>query len=508
MKITKTLVILIKKLNKAEVTRFQAYLLYKKRRRLLELFKVFISSRDEEELSYQIRRKKLVKNLRNNQKDLFFLLRKFWTDNVDNENSELEINSMIKFAYAVYEKGLVKEAIKMLTKAEKIAKEKGFYLLQMQANHKLLTLNWMQNPDQTEKLMHDYLDTQQALQHKISIVTKVSYLYQRANYLLIKGVWSLTEEQYQFLKNFGHSIEDILQNEDLEPRWVSLLLSLASSHAIYIQMDGDLAVKYGNRLIDTLHNNPSLRFKQDNLVSSYNILLISLMKNNNKAEFEATYQAAESFFNDLDNPGFSIQTQRVLSKLIYLVYNAIFDVRMETTMTDTILFLETNGKLLSPFYLGQIYSIIFELYYCSGQFEKATQYAEIISNINNTTNLPSLKFSELMAEVLLNYDNQNFEYVINRCSSFKRRYSIYLKFNPVGKLFLKYFIKLSNSDSKATKTKLLREFKAEIIPLLENIRHRTMIAFWNIIPLIDSKINQHKTVEEWMIHNNLIKIND
>ena len=108
MKTTTTLATLINSLEAPEVRRFQAYLQYKKRKRVLQLFNVFLQCHEEDELSYQIKRKKLVKNLRHNQKDLFKLLRQFWIDNINSEMPESDVNSMIIFASVIYQKGLVR----------------------------------------------------------------------------------------------------------------------------------------------------------------------------------------------------------------------------------------------------------------------------------------------------------------------------------------------------------------------------------------------------------------
>lgn len=500
MKITTTLVTLINSLDKSEVRRFEAYLVYKKRKRVLQLFKLFVQCADEEELSYQIKRKKLVKNLRQNQKDLFKLLRHFWIDNIENEMPEAEVNGMIIFATAIYEKGLVQEAMKLLNKAEQTAKEKNLLLLECQANHKLLALNWIHHPDQTENLMGDYLQTQKLLTDKIALLTKISYLYHRSSYLFMKGLWALSSEQYQFLKEMGEDIDGLL-DKDIETKWAVILLSLAGTYARYIKMDGALAVDYGRKLVDTLISSPPFPQKEENLTSVYTGQLISLMLVDNRTEFNETFQATEALYNELINPGLSFEIQIIFSKLLNLIYNAIFDDQMKPALKDILHFLKTKSQQVSPFYLGQIYPSVFELYYYTGQFEKATVWVESIRKLNDTSNLPGLKFSELLAEVFLNYENQNYEFIVNRCSSFQRRYSKYLKFNPAGKLLLKYFIKLSNSDSKATKNRLLLELKTEIIPLLENVRNRTMMTFWHIVPWIDSKINKFETVEAWMKQN-------
>jgi len=37
-----------------------------------------------------------------------------------------------------------------------------------------------------------------------------------------------------------------------------------------------------------------------------------------------------------------------------------------------------------------------------------------------------------------------------------------------------------------------------MIPILENVLHRNLLSFWNVIPWIDSKINQRKSIKEWI----------
>jgi len=501
MKITTTLITLIGRLTNEEIKGFRNYLLYKKRKKVLELLNVFVQSKDEEELSSQIKRKKLTRNLRQNQNDLFKLLRKFWVDNANDEIPRHEVSSMIDFAVVIYERGLIQEAIKLLRQAEQKAKENSLNLLEYQSNHKLVSINWLHDPDQTEKLMSDYLKTREDIFNKIELTSKVSHLYQRGFYLFFRGIWSLSEEQFQFLTDSGKEIESLLENKLLDSRWRIVLFSLACNYARFIQMDSDLAIFYGRQMIEEIIAHPPFPDKDRSLASAYSGLLIILLMTNKKEDFNKVYDTFTTFYNNLSNRGLSIETYLVSARFQYLAYNGIFDEQMESVLAEFFHFMESEGKLLSPIYLGPFHTFIFELYYCSGQFEKAMNSLDLVKDLNDATKLPSLKFTELFMEILINYENQNYEFIINRCLSFIRRYSKFLKFNPVGDLLLKYFIKLSKAQNKSVEIELFKELKTEIIPLLSNIRNRTMVEFWNIVPVIDSKINQVETVEAWLKMN-------
>jgi len=91
--------------------------------------------------------------------------------------------------------------------------------------------------------------------------------------------------------------------------------------------------------------------------------------------------------------------------------------------------------------------VIFEIYRSIGEFEKANSYLDFLKSINDTSNLPEVKFMELIREILLNLEVKNNDFIINRCLSFRRRYSKFLKFNPGGKLLISYFIRLCNASN-------------------------------------------------------------
>jgi len=506
MKITTTLLTLIQRLDKAEIRGFQAYLKYKKRKRVLELFNVFVLYKDEEELSYQIKRKKLVKNLRHNQKELFKLLRQFWTDNTKVEKPEIEINSLLNFAAGVYEKGLTEEALKLLKKAEEIAKTNNLHHLVYHCNRQWVTWNWRHYPDQTEGMMADYTAVQQHNINQISITSRVTYLNQRIFYLFFKGLWALTEEQMQFLENVSQEIVEILESEDIQVNYQIAMLGLASTHSRLIKMDGALAADYGRKALAVLNScPPNFPGKAGNLATGYCGQLITLMLIKPSKEYEQTYADFEVFSASMEKPGVSIRYQILSTRLFHLRYKFIFGQQMNDTLEEVQQFLENEGKKLPPVFLGHFYMVVFELYYSSGQFDKAMHYVENLQALNRKNDLPDIKFMELLGEVFLNYEAENFDFIVNRCLSFRRRYSKYLRYNPAGRLIISYFIKLSNVATERTlKVNLYNKFKLEIEPVLQNIRNRNLLTFWNIIPWIDAKINQTETIAEWIKLENTV----
>lgn len=499
MKITKTLITLIQRLDKTEIKRFQAYLQYKKRKRIITLLNVFAQYDNEEELSYQIKRKKLVKNLRHNQKELFKLLRQFWSDNIEKEKPKVEISSLMSFADGIYEKGLTEEAIKLIQKAEEIARANNLHHLVYDCNRQQTILNWRHFPDQTELMMQQYEINQQQTINQIKMTSRVTYLNQRMYYMFFKGLWSLSEDQLQFLEDASEEITAILESEDIEVNYQIAMLGLANTHARLIKMDGKLAASYGRKALEVLNAcPPGFPGKKSNLATGYSGQLITLMLIGDREIYDKTYSEFMAFTSRIENPGLSIRYQTLSAQLIHLRYTTVFDEQMNSILKSAEQFLENEGEHLPPVFLGHFCMVIFELYFCCGRFEKAADYVEKLRQINNETDLPDVKFMELSGEVLLNYENDNFEFIINRCLAFRRRYSKYLRYNIGGSLMLSYLIKLCNATDKASKIVLYQALRKEMIVVFTNIRNRNLFTFWTVLLWIDSKINHEKSIVDWL----------
>lgn len=499
MKITKTLITLIQRLDKAEIKRFQAYLQYKKRKRIIALLNVFAQYDNEEELSYQIKRKKLVKNLRHNQKELFKLLRQFWSDNIEKEKPKVEISSLMSFADGIYEKGLTEEALKLIQKAEEIARANNLHHLVYDCNRQQTILNWRHFPDQTEQMMQQYEINQQQTINQIKMTSRVTYLNQRMYYLFFKGLWALSEDQLQFLEEASDEITAILESEDIEINYQIAMLGLANTHSRIIRMDGELASSYGKKALEVLKAcPPGFPGKQSNLATAYPGLLIPLMLMDNREEYDKVYADFTAFTTKMENPGLSIRYQTLSAQLLHLRYTHVFNQEMDNILQSANHFLENEGEHLPPVFLGHFFMVIFELYFCCKQFDRAEDYVEKLRQLNNQNDLPDVKFMEFSCEVLLNYENDNFDFIVNRCLAFRRRYSKYLRYNVGGSLMISYFIKLCNATDKSAKSTLYHELKEELSGVFSNIRNRTLFSFWNIEPWIDSKINHKDSIVDWL----------
>lgn len=486
-------------MSNSEIKRFQAYLLYKNRNKILTLFNVFVKYPNEEELSNQLKRRGLENNHRRNKGDLFNLLRHFWSDNIENEKPEVEINSLMSFANSIYEKGLISEAIQLIEKAEGIAKVNNLHHLFYHCNRIRTTMNLRYFPDRTEQLMQEYEIKQGYSINQIKTTSRVTYLNQRIYYLFYKGLWALSEEQLQFLEDAGDKITAILLSKDIEVNHQIAMFGLACTYARLIQMDGAKAAAYGRKALETLKACPeSFPHRTINFATCYTVQLITLLNSGQRKEYDTTFLEFTEFVEQLTNPGVSTQYQHLAMQVSNLRYTHIFDEQMDVTLKITANFLEKEGEHLPPVFIGPLCMYIFELYFCCGRSAEAEDYLEKIKGINDKTNLPEIKFMEVLCEVFLNYEKDNFDFIINLCLSFRRRYSKYLRYNLGGSLLISYSIKLCKAIDNESKSVLYKKLKTELIAALSNVRNRSLLIFWNILPWIDSKLNNKETIVQWL----------
>lgn len=499
MEITKTLITLILSLDNAEIKRFQAYLLYKKKKKILSLFNLFVQHNNEEELSYQIRRKKQDRNLQRNKNELLKLLRQFWSDNIEKGKPDVEINSLMNFANVIYEKGLTEEAIELIKRAKEIAKANNLHHLVFHCNRKQTIINWRHYPDQTELLMKEYEVHQKQTINQIETTSRVTYLNQRIYFLFYKGLWTLSGEQLQFLEDASNEIMAILKSKDIEVNYQITMLAFANTHARLIKMDGVLAASYGKKALDLLNTCPqNFPYKTRNLAIGYKGQLMTLSHIGQREQYDQTFLEFTAFRKQLKNPGATLQYQILSTRLLHMRYVHIFDEQMEALLKISNQFLEQEGEHLKPVFLGPLCIIIFELYFCCGRWAQAAVYIEKLKGINDKTDLLEIKFMELICEILLNYEKNNFDFVVNRCSAFRKKHAEYLRYNIAGSLILDYLIKLSKVTDNTSKSTLYNELKKELVVAFSNVRNRSLLYFLNILPWIDSKLNNKESIVQWL----------
>lgn len=500
MKITETLLLLFSKLEKKEAKEFERYLIYKNRKKLVEIFKCFLQKPDLESVNYALKRKKIDRNLRYNLNELLELVKKFWVDQEDNKSTskELKIFNIISFASNLHKKGMFEAALEQIRIAEQLSNENYLYQLAYHASRKLAILSWRQYPEDSEKFFEELRVKHENYLESMTLNSKVVYLSERSMYLLYKGPWSLNEEQLGFLNGVEKESVKLLQTKGLTNNFRVGLLQQLGYLSWLIKMDGEAACKYAREIVDTLNNSSiSYSVKDFNKIVSYEFLLKLLKQAGKLEEFAIRYKE----FIEL------IDKQETLNPTLAYLYAYTILYNMKINITDDELFQQDIGKVhyflekfgfkMSPKFIGGIQRSMFEIYYYRGDYEDAAACLDELKEVNNTK-MPNLKFLEFTAEVLLAYEKGEDEFIINRCHSFRRVAPKFLTFNPAGNLFISCFIKLCKTNNLSERKEILKDFKPKFEPLLENIRHRYMLLIFHIIPWMDSKINDSPSVVEYL----------
>lgn len=500
MKITETLFVIFSKMDKKETKELERYLAYKNRKKLIELYKCFPQKENVDSVIYSIKRKKLERNLRYNLNELLELVKKFWVDQADNKSTSkvAKIFNMIFFSENLHKKGMFEDAIEQFKQAEQLSNENYLYPLSYHISRKLAILSWRQYPEDSEKYFEELRIKHDNYLGLMGLNSEVSYLSERTMFLLYKGLWSLNDDQLEFLHGVEERCVKLLQTEELTNNFRIGLLQQLGYLSWLIKMDGEAACKYAGDMVNTLNNSSlSYSIKDFNKIVSYEFLLKLLKLMDKTDEFAKRFKEFTDFFESLD----ALNPTSVYLFAYTLLYN------LKINITDDELFHRDIGKVhyflkkfglkMSPKFIGGIQRSLFEIYYYRGDYEDAAACLDNLKEVNNTK-MPNLKFLEFTAEVLLAYENGEDEFIINRCHSFRRVTSKFLTFNPAGNLFISCFIKLCKTNDPIERKEILREFKPKFEPLLKNIRHRYMLLVHHIIPWMDSKIHDYPTVVDYL----------
>ncbi len=488
-------------MEKKERKDFERYLVYKNRKKLGDIYKCFLQNSEPESINYALKRKKIDRNIRYNLNELLELVKKFWVDKEDPKSTTMssQIFNVINFAGNLHKRGMFEPALEQLRLAEQISNDNYAYPFAYYASKKRAVFSWMQFPEESERIFEELRVKQDAYLNSMTLDSKITYLNERALYLLFyKGVWMLNEEQLTFLNGVENTILKLLKTKGLTNNFkVGLLLNLGNL-SLLIKMDGESACKYATEIVNTLNNSSSLHsFKDINKIVSYEFLLLMLMLVSKKEAFASHYLDLITLIDKQAN-------LTPTSSYLYshsILYNVILNISDDKLFHQDIekvhFFFEEFGAKMSSKFIGSIQRSLFEIYYYRGDFENATVCLDKLKEVNNVKK-PDLKFLEFTAEVLLAYEKGEDEFIINRCHSFRRGATKFLTYNPAGNLFISCFIKLCKTNNPAERKNILLDFKLKMEPLLGNIRHRYMLHIYHIIPWAESKINEHPTVLDYL----------
>jgi len=498
MKIQESLFTLISKINKKERKQFKHYLEYKNRKKLISLYQCFLEKEDVEAVNYTIQRKKLTRNLRFNLNELFYCLRKFLTETVPENTKGKKAINLIYFAKILQERGMSEMAIEQLDQVEKLASEAHNYELGIYSCRKRARWSAIQFPLDTETIYKEAKNKNESYIHLVKLIEKVEHYTGRVISLVYQGIWNLNEQQFEFLNTAEKEGIQILSNEGLTDNFKVMIFQTLGYLSLHIKTDNNTAHHYANSIVNTLNDSKETfsSFLQNKMVA-YSFLLDVLKNMGHQSEFETRFMELNALVKQHEKIDSVARFVYARATVDFLIINCTNELVFQEHINDIDYFLEEYGVKMSFELLNDLYLGLFEVHFCKGDFKTAAISLENVKKANSIK-MPSLKFTEFMGEILLAYEEDSYEFIINRCLSFRRVSPKYLTFNPAVNLFISCLLKVCKTPDKEGRNEILKSFKEKIYPLLSNIRHKYMLHFYHIIPWMESKINDYPTVVDYL----------
>jgi len=268
--------------------------------------------------------------------------------------------------------------------------------------------------------------------------------------------------------------------------------------SLHIKTDNKATYQYANNIVNTLNDSKETfsSFLQNKIVA-YSFLLDILKNIDNEEEFNTRFNELNVLVKEhkkIDSVAWFVYTRATVE---YLLINCTDELIFQEHISDINHFLKEYAIKMSYELLNDLYLGLFEVYFTKGDFETALKSLENVKKANSLK-MPSLKFNEFIGEILLAYEEGSYEFVINRCLSFRRVASKYLTFNPAVNLFISCLLKVCKTVDTSKKIQHLTSYKDKIQPLLNNIRNKYLVHFYHIIPWMESKINNYPTVVDYL----------
>lgn len=505
MKNLDTLNLLVSQLTKLEIKQFRKYGIYKQKKNILKLFELILRNKDEnntEKLQIDIKRNKLTKNLRYSVDTLYDLLLNFWDDNPQEDDWFRNINKLINQSNILYKKGLIKESVKLLKKAEKAAENVPSLELKLFAKNKAYSTQMLLKPKKSIQLGDSFLEQQRETLNQLSHAYEAKTIYCQGHHLMSKGMQMLDKNEHKQLIEIRSRAEVLINSSNLSV-WGFLQLGdlLSLLYQTVTPANPRLAEQYYLNNINRFKKDPkespnirSLVFHTQ--VYNYLIFLYFNKRLKNYKTYQKTLleaQTLSSSIHGVPNLGLRHTTTLMLCLLEY-----------DTEKTKTVLheswaYYKENDDKASLLSRWKLLFCCFQLAFANGNYEQAALCVDKLNASEMANNeMRQYKLLARLASLLFHYENDNLEYVLNQISAVRRLYSSHLKKHIGGDLLLKLLKQLSNSPNKKEQSILLNNFLTELNTVFDqHPEHRAVFGFTIIEDWVEAKLNGYDTIFEY-----------
>lgn len=497
MKSLATLETIVKSLSTSETNQFRKYLTYKNKKRAIRLLETVLSyqkSKQTVDIEIFLQRKKFGQKTTRACNELLQLFNKFFTDNPPSDAPDIEAVNLMFGARTLLKKGLVKEAIQIYEQAKQEARKYNLYYIEFECVYKISLWSRVLHPKNVGSILEEFNLAQSEILEKISDFSESIYLIQKSVHLLQKGVWCLKEKDKAFLLETQQRAEQIIKNETLDIEAKIQFYSILSTLYQYnspasLEKSLEFAGK-AVELVKSLYDQGLLNRLSMLLVCIFNYHQV-LVFTDRKDEIIANRNQFRQLKANSDNHSIRIEYHALSLELITLHALRQFD---EGVMDSTKAFFTLYDQQREdvPYaYFWDICFSSFEIYLMNGDLKMAELYCERLLNKElRASILVDYKLYTRLANLILQFELNNLEFVGIEGENIRRLYSGYFDNNPCSRLVIKYMIKLANFVRFDERKPIYEKFKLEIEEELADFYNKRIFLFSLFPDWIDAKLKK------------------
>jgi len=414
-----------------------------------------------------------------------------------NKKSNIRLSEMIDFAYILYGKGLYMQALKILEKAKKFAKQ----------HHRDLSIL---NIIEIEKMIHSRHITRSKLKPinnlleeaadkaatLLSTVKLSNLKIALHKFYIEKGHVRNKEEETEVKNFFVANLPDVKENELDKIERIYLYQSYVWYY--YILNDFTKCSKYALKWVNMYENNTDLQARDVNLYfRAYHYLLTSLFNKKEKENYLEHYAEIEQF-RKLNYAKFNQNTKIISFLYVHSARLNLHILRGDYTkahddIKKTLVRLQRYKSFLDEHKVMVFYFKIAWIYLASGNPSSSAKYLQEITNMTNKTLRLDIQAYARLMFLMVHYELDNTIILPSLIKKYKRFFEKNKINNSVQLLFLEFFIKMLKAPLLDRK-KIIHTY-IQLFRKSENNRYekRTFL-YLDFVIWLESRF-QHTTIE-------------
>jgi tetratricopeptide (TPR) repeat protein len=497
MKPSSELFNLIKSLSKSEKRFFKlSSSLQSGDKNYLKIFDIIDKQAEYNEagIKKEFKGERFIKHFPSEKNHLYKLilksLRAYYSDN----SISAELTQEIKNIEILYKKALYKECDKFLRRAKKMAKqhEKFYYWFELIRLEKIL-LEESYEEGIFNRSLDDLIEEEKEVISRLRNLAEYHVLYSKVNYAFRSEGYVRDPKANQIINEVSENYLIKGKNTALSKRAATICF-YTQGFCYLSDNKTDLSFIAFSQVKRILDENPDLRkdLTRRYLRTIYNIIIIHI----SRSEFRSAFKLIEELRALEDKPGYNSADARVrIFRSTYMAELNIYDKLGEhekaiEVVQEVVEKMDSFKGKLNKEYLITFYLKFAFIYFGAGEYNKALFWLNKILNDNESSLRQDLYSYARIFNLVVHFELKNYDlidYLIKSTQRFlikrKRDYEF-------EKIFIAYVRKINKYSNSEKLIDVYKEFRQELEQLYKDPENMVMLAYFDYLSWLDSKINQ------------------